>query len=416
MIASLLAFRQALRRLARAPVFAGLVILTLAPGIGAHLAIFSLVDLLLLRPLPFVDAGRLAGVYETRRGEGYFPLSLPNYIDYRSSSRVWSALASHYPTAPLSLTSRGESVEINGSVVSANYFQVLGIVPALGRFFLPEEDAPAGASPVTVLSHKLWLARFSGRKEIVGQVVTLNGSPFTVVGVTPAGFEGVLLGIPSDVWLPNGMAATGYRWCDPRSRDCTWLSMIGRLGPGRTLRQAQAEMALLSGGLRQAYPAANAARGLRVTPLRGIHPQSRPDTLRLAALLLGAVTLGVAATCANLSSLLLARTLTRRKEIAVRLALGATRLGIVSQFVAEALLLALLGAAAGALMAVWFGRVIVALYPSDVPLELTAGPAVLGYASLLSVLIGMAVGLVPGLQATRPNLVTALKEEVVAGG
>jgi predicted permease len=403
--------RLALRRLAKAPAFTGLAILTLAPGIGAQIAIFSLVDVLFLRPLPLLrEPGRVVGIYETRDGAGFSPLALPDFLDYRQASTVFSALASHYPTAPLSLGTDG--TEINGSVVSADYFSTLGIEPGRGRFFLPEEDRP-GASPVVVVSHALWRTRFRGR-DIVGQVLRLNDTAFTVVGVAPAGFDGVLLGIPSDVWLPNAQAAVGYRWCDTRSRDCTWTGMIGRLKPGRTLREAQAEMDVLSSGLRAAHPATNAGRGLRVTPLRGVHPAARPDTLRLAGLLLAGVTLVLVVAGANLGSLLLLRSLARRKETAVRLALGATRRQAVAESVAEALLLALLGGAAGVVTASWFARVIVLLYPSDVPLDLRLDARVLGGALLLSLVSGLIIGLVPALQTARPDLVTALKEGAAA--
>jgi len=407
-------FRLALRRLATAPAFTGLAVLTLAPGIGAQIAIFSLVNVLFLRPLPLVEEpDRLVGLYETRGGTGYSPLALPDVEDYRAASTVLSALASHYPTAPLSLWRDGVSVEINGSVVSANYFSTLGIEPERGRFFLPEEDRP-GTSPVAVVSDAMWRSRFGGRSDVVGQVLRLNNASFTVVGVAPAGFGGVLLGIPSDVWLPNGQAAAGYRWCDARSRGCTWTGMIGRLKPGRTLEAAQAEMDVLSAGLRAAYPATNAAadaeRGVRVAPLRGVHPAARTETLRLAGLLLAGVTLVLLVAGANLGSLLLLRSLARRKETAIRLALGAARRQAVAESVAEALLLALLGGAAGVVLASWLGRVIVLLYPSDVPLDLRIDVRVIGYALLLSLLCGLIVGLVPALQSRRPDLVTALKE------
>ena len=407
------AVRQAVRRLARAPLFTGLVILTLAPGIGAHVAIFSFVNVLFLKPLPLRDADRVVGVYQTRQGAGYNPLSLPDYLDTRAASTSFDGLASHYPTAPLQLANGNESIEINGSVVSGNYFSVLGIEPALGRFFGSEDDAP-GVSPVVVISSRMWQSRFGGRRDVLGQILRMNNTTFTVVGVTPARFEGVLLGIPSDVWLPNSMAAVGYRFCDARSRDCTWLSLIGRLKPGRTLEEAQAEMSVLGSRLAAAYPATNRGLGLRVEPLRGVHPSARADTLRLAALLLAAVTLVIAVACANAGSLLLVRSLTRRREIAVRLALGATRWNVAAPIVAEALLPALLGGAAGILLAGWLGRVIVALYPSDVPLDLTIDLKVIGYAGLLSLLTGLIVGLVPALQSTRPSLVTAMKEDVTA--
>jgi hypothetical protein len=224
----LYALRQALRRIAKAPFFAGLVVLTLGPGIGAHVAIFNLVDALFLRPLPLADADRLVGVYQTRDGRGFLPLSLPDYRDYRAANTVFSGLASHYPTSPLVLASDGGAVEINGSVVSANYFSLLGLRPALGRFFLPEEDGEPGTNPVVVVAYRFWQSHL-GRPGIVGQVLRLNNTAFTVIGVAPERFTGVLPGIPSDFWLTNAMSAVGYRWCDPRDRDCTWLTMIGRL-------------------------------------------------------------------------------------------------------------------------------------------------------------------------------------------
>src|SRR5215470_11615962 len=162
------AVRQAVWSLARAPLLTGLVILTLAPGIGAHVAIFSFVNVLFLKPLPLRDAGRVVGIYQTRQGTGYHPLSLPDYLDARAASTVFSGLASHYPTAPLQLADGDELVEINGSVVSGNYFSVLGVEPALGRFFGPADDAAPGVSPVAVISYKMWQSRFGGRREVLG--------------------------------------------------------------------------------------------------------------------------------------------------------------------------------------------------------------------------------------------------------
>jgi MacB-like protein len=297
-----------------------------------------LVGVATLRPAEFV-------IIRIGQWTGHYPLSYADYVDYRDSNSVFSALASHYPTAPLSLASRDGSIEANGSVVSSNYFSVLGIKPAAGRFFLPQDVAGPGVSPVAVVSHRLWQSHFGGRRDIAGQVVELNGTSFTVVGVAPADFEGVLLGIPTDVWLPNSMSAVGYRWCDTLSRDCTWLNMIGRLKPGQSLASVQAEMTVLSRRLEQAHPDTNKGLGLVVVPLRGVHPSARQDTRQLASLLLAGVTLVVAVAGANASSLLLMRSLTRRKEIAMRLALGATRMRVVSAFVVEALLQALLGGA-----------------------------------------------------------------------
>ena len=415
MSATLDELRQALRRLAGVPLLAGVAVLTLGPGIGANVAIFSLVNSLLLRPLPLRDAGRLAGLYQTRDGQGYFPLSQPDFADYRAASSAWSGgLASHYPTAPLLYSSGGEPVEVNGSVVSANYFSVLGVEPAHGRLFVAAEDGAPGADAAVVVSHGFWQAHLGGRDSAVGEVVRLNGAAFTVVGVAPAGFNGVLLGIPSDLWLTNAMSAVGYRWCDTRRRDCTWLTLIGRLKPGRTLDSAQAEMTVLSRRLREAHPDADSGHGLRVAPLRGVHPAARQETLRLAALLLAGAGLGVAAACANLASLLLARGLTRRNETAVRLALGASRARVVSRAVSEALLLALAGGAAGLLTAPAFARIVAAAYPSDVPVALPLDLAACGCAGLLAVLSGLLAGLAPGLRCSRPDLALELRRHAVA--
>ncbi len=231
MTALLAELRLALRRLAARPGFALLAILTLALATGAHAAIFSLVDALFLRPLPVARPERLVGIYESRGGAGFHPLSLPDYLDYRRQARAFSALAAHYPTAPLSLRTEDGSEEVNGSVVSANYFRVLGIEPELGRFFLPEEDRPSGAAPAAVVSDGLWHSRLGGRTDVAGTVLYLNGTAFSVVGVAPARFTGVLKGLPSEVWIPTSAAAVGYRWCDPASRDCTWLNLVGRLAP-----------------------------------------------------------------------------------------------------------------------------------------------------------------------------------------
>lgn len=411
MTAILQDLRHALRRLAGAPGFAALAVTTLALAIGAHTAVFGLVHRLLLRPLPVADPDRLVGVYETRDGEGFSPLSYPDYADYRDATRVFAALAAHYPTAPLSLRAGDRLEEVNGSVVSAGYFPLLGIEPARGRFFLPEEDAVPDAHPVAVVSYRLWRTRLGGRDDAVGSVVWLNGTPFTVVGVAPEGFEGVRPRIPSEVWIPTTMARVGYRWCERASRDCTWLNLIGRLAPGRTLADARAEMTALARRVRRAHPAGDGVvRDLAVAPLDPVHPAARPALVRLSGLLLAAVTLVLVVAAANLGGLLLARGVVRRREIATRLALGASRARVAGLFVAEALVLSIAGGAAGLVAAGWVGWLVGRLFPGDVPLDLDLAPAVLGYAGALSVVCGLAVGAVPGLQASRRNLVPSLRD------
>lgn len=417
--------RHAARGLARSPGFAALAALTLALGVGAHAAIFGWVDAVFLRPLPVPEADRLVGVYETRDGAGYYPLSLPDFADYRERVSALSGLAAHYPAAPLILGpgmgsgpgSGGEPQgEIVGSVVSPEYFRVLGVEPARGRFFLPEEGGPPGAHPVAVVSHHFWHTRLGGREDVLGTVVTLNDTAFTVVGVAPEGFRGVRLGAPVEVWIPTSMAGVGYRWCDAASRDCTWIEMIGRLAPGRTIVEARAEMAVLSAQVRAAHLSADpTVRGLAVEPLRGVHPSARPRMLRLTALLLVAVTLVLLVAAANLGGLLVARNLTRRREIATRLAVGAGRWRVVRESIVETLLLAVTGGVAGLLVAAWLGRVVAVLSPSEGPIDLAPGAAVAGYAALLSGLTGVLVGLATGLQCSRPGLVAALRDEASAG-
>lgn len=411
-------FRQAARRLRATPGFSGLAILTLALAIGAHAAIFSLIDVVFLRPLPVAAPEQLVGVYESRDGTGFHPLSLPDFRDYRDATTVFTGLAAHYAGAPLVLEiGDGPQEEINGSVVSANYFSLLGVEPARGRFFLPAEDSTPGAAPVVVVSHRFWQSRLGGRDDALGSVVRLNGTAFTVVGVAPARFEGVVIGLPSEVWIPTAMSAVGYRWCDTASRDCTWIEMIGRLAPGRTVAEAQVEMDVLSSRVRAAHPAAgDLQRGLSLAPLTGVEPEARLDRLRLVALLLAAVTLVVVVAGANLGGLLIARGLARRGEVAVRAALGAPAWRVVSPFVAETLLLAVAGGAGGLLVAAWLCALVSLLYPSAEPLALGLSPAVAAYTAGLAMVVGLLVGLVPGLQASRPGLVAALKGEAVTGG
>lgn len=409
--------RYALRQLRRGPGFTAVAVGTLALAIGAHVAVFSLVDTVFLRPLPVEDPEDLVGVYESRDGTGFHPLAFPDYLLYRDANTVFEGLAAHYSSAPLMLqTSNEPQQEINGSVVSANYFPLLGIEPALGRFFLPEEDATPRTHAVAVVSHDLWQSRLGGGKDVLGKLIKLNDTAFTVIGVAPDEFEGVEIGLPSEVWIPTMMSTVGYRWCDTFDRDCTWIEMIGRLASGRALEDAQIEMRVLSRGVREAHPSEDEGRrGLALAPLTGIEPDMRWERLRLIALLLAAVTLVVIVAGANVSGLLIARSLTRRKEIAVRSALGASRWRVVSLFLVDMLLISGAGGAGGLLVASWFGRSLAMLFPSAVPLELRLNPRVAAYAVLLAIVVGLFVGLVAGVKAARPILVTALKDSATSG-
>ena len=404
--------------------------LTLALGVGAHAAIFGWVDATFLRPLPVPDPDRLVGIYETRDGAGFFPLSLPDFADYRDRVRSLSALAAQYPVAPLILgpvpgpgseaTGAGLPEEVVGAVVSPEYFPVLGVEPARGRFFRPEEGGAPGAHPVAVVSHDFWRVRLGGRDDVLGTVLTVNDTALTVVGVAPEGFHGVRLGFRPEVFLPTSMAAVGYRWCDAADRGCTWIEMIGRLAPGRTIEEARAETAVLARQVHAANPSSDpktpTVRGLAVEPLVGVHPSARPRLAGLARLLLVAVTLVLLVAAANLGGLLVARNLSRRREIATRLAIGAGRSRVVGESVAEALVVAGAGGLASLPVAAWVSRVVGAVSPGERALELGIGPAVLAYAVGLAAATALLVGLAAGLQASRPGLVAALRDEGSIGG
>ncbi len=235
------------RMLRKHPGFTLIAALTLALGIGANLTIFSFVDAFFLRPLPARDPGALVNVEVSRHGRPAPDFSYPSYAHYRDHSQSFAALAAHYSTAPLQLALDGDARVANGAVVSANYFSLLGIQPALGRFFLPEEDAVPDRNPVVIISHRLWRERFGGDAAAVGKELRLNGTACRIVGVAPADFPGALAGFRNEFWLPTMMLRLGFRGCDALVQpSCNPLALLGRLAPGRALHAAQAELNLLT--------------------------------------------------------------------------------------------------------------------------------------------------------------------------
>jgi putative ABC transport system permease protein len=413
--------RYAIRMLRTSPGFACVAVLILGLGIGASTTIVSLVDALYLRTLPARDPSRLVEVYQTRNPGEYFNLSYPDYLSYREHSRSLSALAAHYSHAPINLQTPEDSREINGSVATASYFEVLGLKPRLGRFFLPEEDRVPDRDAVAVIGYGLWQRAFGGDPQILGRVIRLNATPFTVVGVAPQDFHGVPLGgLSTDVWIPAAMFHVGYRYCNAFERGCNVVTLIGRLAPGRSVVEARRELELESAALEAAYPDTNRGLRLFVTAARGVDPEYRHEIAGLAPLLLAVAVLILTVACANLAGLLLARATTRRREIAIRAALGAGRGRLLRQLLSESLVLSLFGGLLGVLVAFWAKDIIAALYAADSEgrrayFTLAFDPTVLAIASATTVLTGILFGLAPALQAVSFRLGPDLKESAPTG-
>ena len=414
-----------IRSLLKRPGFTVIAVLTLALGIGANTAIFSVVNATLMRPLPVKDADRLVFVFNGPAGSVF---SYPDYAAMRGQNNVFDGLLA-FGGIGASLNSNDQTDLVNGAIVTGNFFEVLGVRAQLGRVITTDDDKVPGAHPVAVISQGLWQRRFAGDPSVVGRQLLLNGSNFTVIGVLPAGFDGLQLGPVRDLYVPMMMQAimrpprAGYSGeMNPdllQVRGNRWLFSVGRLKPGVNAAQAQASLAMIAKQLEEAYPQTNRNRGVSVSPLsEGDNPSNRQQLSSVARLLMAVVGIVLLIACANVANLLLARSSARTKEIAVRLAIGATRWRIVRQLLTEGVLLAALGGAAGLLLAWWATRSLSATPPPPGSLPLTPQFSidlrVLLFTLGLSLLAGVVFGLAPALRASRPELVPALKDDAAA--
>jgi len=407
--------RYGLRGLSKNRGFALAAVLSLALGIGANSTIFTLLNAVFLRPLPVRDPAGLAAVFTTDpRIPGLLPCSYPNYLDQRDHNTVFSSLLLYSPLL-VNLTGRGDPQLLMGQLVSANYFSTLGVDPVLGRAFRKEEEGQ-GASPVAVISHELWLRLFGGSRDVTSRRIGISGHQYSIVGVAPAGFHGLNRLTGADVFLPlstypqvfpsPGMVA---------QRRALFFLEVGRLKPGVSLRQAESAMQSLAQELERRYPRDNRGRTVSLTTVAeaSLSTRTRPVVSQAGAVLMTISALVLLIACANVANLLLARATGRHREIAIRLAMGASRGRLIRQMLTESLLLAIGGGAGGLLLARWARDLLWALRPplfNHAGFRLEMDSQVLLFTVGVSVTTGILFGLVPALRATRADLASDLKE------
>ena len=408
-----------MRMLTRSPGFTTVAVLSLALGIGATTTIFSVMNAALLRPLPLENPDRLVGLWASRTRTGFGPISYPNYIHYRDKNHVFTGLVASSVAKPMNLSGRGIPTLVFGSPVSGDYFSVLGVRPVLGRGFLPEEDRTPGTHPVVVISHGLWQGRFGSDPTLVGDILSLNDQPFTVVGVAPKGFTGASVGSPrlADVWYPL-MWDLHDQFGAERGQGV--LALVGRLKPGISLDQAQADMSILAGQIERAYPGISMGErrlGITVVPeLRG-RPVEVRQLGRSAAFMMSVVGLVLLIACANVTNMLLARAVDRRREFGIRLAMGGSRRRLIRQLLTEALLLAMVGGSVGLVVATWTAEALRPFLPFGAgQFDPGLDGRVVGFVVTVVLVTAVIVGLAPALRASTPDLVRELKDTASPGG
>jgi putative ABC transport system permease protein len=412
--------RYALRALLRAPTFAATVIATLALGIGANAVIFSAVDAVLLRDAPVASPDSLVDVYTSSGNNLYSNSSYPDYFDLRDSG-TFASLAAYTPVS-ITMDANGQPEPLAGQLVSGNYFEVLGVRVPLGRGFTADHDRLGAPVRVAVISHALWQRVFNADRSLIGRTIRLNSNPYTLIGVAPPGFAGPVLGVATDVWVPTALQPE----VDPPSaavrrsrghsgtfdlRRSRGLNMVGRLPGGASIDQVASRAEVISSRLQAAYPETNRNRRFTLAPFgegRGLRVATRPVLRQLA----GVVWLVLMVACVNVASLLLGRAVSREREVAVRIAIGASRARLVRQWLTESMLLGILGSI-GALLVIGVSTPLLHAFVIPEAVDLSVNARVLAFTLIAGVGSGLLFGLAPVFQALRRNTTAALRAEGV---
>jgi predicted permease len=417
--------RGGLRMLKKSPGFTFVAVLSLALGIGANTAIFTIINAVFLHPLPVEEPARLAEMFthdtQTIDANVNFQLtgtSLPNYEDYRDQNTVFSGLAMVTFPIPLNWGGQAEPQQLNASLASGNFFDVLGVKPYRGRTFIADGDKKIGGNPEVVLSYSLWARRFGADDKFIGQTITLNGTPYTVVGVTPPSFKGIVsLGRPDVLWIPVTMrdyVLTGQLKDWENNRRFRWTSIVGRLKPQVGIAEARAAMKTVAAGLEKEYPRDNKGRTVELYPLNesALGINQRGQFSLAGGVLMGVVGVVLLIACVNLANLLLAQASKREKELSIRVAMGAGRFRLVRQLLTESTVLSLLGGLAGLLVAYWGRNVLWSFRPPfllDGSIDLSFDARVVGFTLVISLLTGLVFGIIPALKASGTDVNEVLK-------